>query len=80
MTEAICGLVGMLLGAAVFALGWFAARTRESIETAPKAGPGPEERERLRQIEADQRAFRALMGYNAGVAYGTERLDGEART
>lgn len=73
MTELICGLAGLLLGAAVFALGFFASRARESLE-APPAAPGPDESERLRQIEADQRAFRALMGYNADVAYGTERM------
>ena len=72
MTEFVCAMVGLLLGAALFALG-FAARGGEKRAAAPaKCAEG--EDERLRQIEADQRAFRALMGYNADVAYGTERM------
>ena len=72
MTEFVCGLIGLLLGAALFALGSFVPRGAES-HPAP-AAPDADEQERLRQIEADQRAFRALMGYNADVAYGTERM------
>ena len=73
MTEFVCGLIGLLLGAAVFALGIVSARGTENVQTTP-AAPDAEEQERLRQIEADQRAFRALMGYNADVAYGTDRM------
>ena len=73
MTEFVCGLIGLLLGAAVFALGIVSARGTEHAQT-PTAAPNAEEQERLRQIEADQRAFRALMGYNADVAYGTDRM------
>ena len=76
MTEFVCGLIGLLLGASLFALGSFAPRGAERTQTPP-AAPGPDEEERLRQIEADQRAFRALMGYNADVAYGTERMTRE---
>ena len=74
MKELIGGLIGLLLGAALFALGSLAQRTE-----APAAAPDPDEAERLRQIEADQRAFRALMGYNADVAYGTERMREDER-
>lgn len=77
MTEFVCGLIGLLLGASLFALGSFAPRGAERGRTPPAAAPGPDEEERLRQIEADQRAFRALMGYNADVAYGTERMTRE---
>ena len=78
MTEFVCGLIGLLLGAALFALGSFSFRGRERGDPPQKAAaPGPDEAERLRQIEADQRAFRALMGYNADVAYGSERLTRE---
>ena len=73
MTEFVCGLIGLLLGAALFAPGRFLCRGRERGDTQP-AAPGPDEAERLRQIEADRRAFRALMGYNADVAYGMERM------
>ena len=76
MTEFVCGLIGLLLGAAVFALGIVSARGTEHAQTPP-AAPNAEEQERLRQIEADQRAFRALMGYNADVAYGTDRMRGD---
>ena len=72
MTEFVCGLIGLLLGAALFALGSFVPRGAEG-RAAPSA-PDADEQERLRQIEADQRAFRALMGYNADVAYGTDRM------
>ena len=75
MTELLC----MLLGAALFALGFFAARERERIETPRAPAADPAEAERLRQIEADRRAFSALMGYNADVAYGAERLGEEGR-
>ena len=73
MTEFVCGLIGLLLGAALFALGSFVPRGRGG-ETAREKAPDADEQERLRQIEADQRAFRALMGYNADVAYGTDRM------
>ena len=73
MTEFVCGLIGLLLGAALFALGSFFSRGAER-SAAPPAAPDADEQERLRQIEADQRAFRALMGYNADVAYGTDRM------
>lgn len=73
MTEFVCGLIGLLLGAALFALGSFFSRGAER-SAAPSTAPDADEQERLRQIEADQRAFRALMGYNADVAYGTERM------
>ena len=36
---------------------------------APRQDPGPRERA-LERLEADQRAFSALMGYSADVAYG----------
>ena len=72
MTEFVCGLIGLLLGAALFALGSIVPHGAES-HAAP-AAPDADEQERLRQIEADQRAFRALMGYNADVAYGTDRM------
>ena len=75
MTEFICGLIGLLLGAGLLALGALAGRGRGAA--AQPEQPDAEARERLRQIEADQRAFRALMGYNADVAYGTERLERE---
>ncbi|MBR5342892.1 MAG: hypothetical protein IK149_03235 [Oscillospiraceae bacterium] len=75
MTEFVCAMIGLLLGAALYALGFFAARARERIE-APKTAEADEEA-RLRQIEADQRAFRILMDYNADVAYGKERLTRE---
>lgn len=76
MTEFVCGLIGLLLGAALFAMGFFAPGGRDRRRSAPAAADA-EEAERLRQIEADQRAFRALMGYNADVAYGSERLTRE---
>lgn len=77
MTEFVCGLIGLLLGAALFALGILSSRGAVRTQTPPAAAPSPDEEERLRQIEADQRAFRALMGYNADVAYGTERMTRE---
>ena len=76
MTEFICGLIGLMLGAGLLALGALAGRGRDRAASRPEA-PDEEARERLRQIEADRRAFRALMGYNADVAYGTERLERE---
>ena len=75
MTEFVCGLIGLLLGAALYALGIRAGG--DKARSAAPAEPGEEEAERLRQIEAEQRAFRALMGYNADVAYGSERLTRE---
>ena len=72
MTEFVCGLIGLLLGAALFALGSL-ARPAEN-RRAERAEPDADEAARLRQIEADQRAFRALMGYNADVAYGAEHM------
>ena len=77
MTEFVCGLIGLLLGAALFALGILSSRGAERTQTPPAVEPSPDEEERLRPIEADQRAFRALMGYNADVAYGTERMTRE---
>lgn len=72
MTEFVCGLIGLLLGAALFALGSLAPRG--GGQTKAPAVPEAGDADRQRQIEADQRAFRALMGYNADVAYGTERM------
>lgn len=77
MTEFVCGLIGLLLGAALFALGSL-LRPAERGREEPRE-PEEDEAERLRQIEADQHAFRALMGYNADVAYGTERMREDGR-
>ena len=78
MTEFVCGLIGLLLGAALFALGSLSPRA-DAQAAKPAAAADPDEEERLRQIEADRRAFRALMGYNADVAYGTERMREDER-
>ena len=75
MTEFVCGLIGLLLGAALFALGSLARPAKGGREERSEADA--DEAERLRQIEADQRAFRTLMGYNADVAYGAERMRGD---
>ena len=37
MTEFVCGLIGLLLGAAVFALGIVSARGTEHAQTPPAA-------------------------------------------
>ena len=72
MTEFVCAMVGLLLGAALYALGIQAGRN--GARPAPPEAPGEEEAERLRKIEAEQSAFRTLMNYNADVAYGTEPI------
>ena len=76
MTELIFTLGGLVLGAAAFALGFFVARAGETPE-APRAASDPAEAERLRELEEERRAFRALMGYNADVAYGAGRAGEE---
>ncbi|MCR5665085.1 MAG: hypothetical protein K6G17_09465 [Oscillospiraceae bacterium] len=73
MTEILCILAGLVLGAALFAAGGRRAR-RETPHEPPRASE-----ERRRQLEAEQRAFRALMGYSADVAYGLERFSEEER-
>lgn len=80
MTQFVCAMAGLLLGAALFALGFFAARERTRIQERSGNGgdPAPSDEEK-RRIEADRRAFRALMGYNADVAYGLEPLREEAQ-
>lgn len=80
MTEMLCTLTGMVLGGALVALGWVlgsggtgGAPPRPAVraEAAPvENAPGEKALERL---EADQRAFSALMGYSADVAYGLTR-------
>lgn len=75
MTEFVCAMVGLLLGAALYALGIQAGRN--GARPAPPEEPGEEEAARLRKIEAEQSAFRTLMNYNADVAYGTEPIAGE---
>ncbi len=72
MTEFVCAMIGLLLGAALYALGIQAGRDR--ARPAPPEAPGEEEAARLRKIEAEQSAFRTLMNYNADVAYGTEPI------
>lgn len=81
MLQIVCALAGLLLGAGLFALGFFAARDRARIQSRTESrtdGEAPSDEER-RRFEDDRRAFRALMGYNADVAYGLERLGEEGR-
>lgn len=46
-----------------------AARAEDMPREAPEPDAGPREKA-LERLEADQRAFSALMGYSADVAYG----------
>ena len=72
---------------AAFAVGFMVGRKTKTTETVTKeAVMQPDEAELRRikrereELEADQRAFRTLVGYSADVAYGlTELFDGADR-
>lgn len=74
MTDIFLGLAGVLAGLMCFARGYALAREksaghRQRERSAPRRD---EEAERQRRaMEEEQRAFRALTGYSADIAYGT---------
>jgi len=53
---------------------------QEKARARPSSGESSrdakEEEARKRKLEAENKAFSALMGYNAGVAYGTSKMQG----
>lgn len=72
--------LGYALGRVEWGLDWGASETNRPdqagaahVEAAPQeeTDPGAGTREKaMERLEADQRAFSALMGYSADVAYG----------
>lgn len=80
MIDILLGLIGMLIGIAIFYAGFRMgqesrapekAAARELVEPSEEEALRiSEERERLRM---EQRAFHDLLGYNADVAYGIKR-------
>ena len=81
MVEMVLGLLGALLGAGLFALGYVFGRKTCVSERGEPAKPQvvfPDitEEERLRreearqQLEEEQKAFSTLMSYNVNDAYG----------
>lgn len=73
--EALYGMLGAMVGIALFILGCFFGRAFSVEKKAPvqndlnetELNALKEERERL---IAEQKAFRELMGYNVDTAYG----------
>lgn len=82
MTDTILGLLGFLMGLGCFAFGYAFARHGAA---KPKANAKPEsdgdrqlaESRERQAMEAEQRAFRALTGYSADIAYGVAEFPGE---
>lgn len=74
MTDTILGLLGFLLGIAAFAAGYGTALHGGK---RPKARTDRESDDGHSAAEAEQRAFRALTGYSADVAYGVAAFPGE---
>lgn len=86
MTSILLGLLGAALGAVFFIAGfWFGRKSTADVKTpaVPSYTPSEadmaeieKERERLRQ---EQAAFHDLLGYNADVAYGRQRMPGAGK-
>ena len=86
MTSILLGLLGAALGAVFFMAGfWFGRKSTADAKTpaVPSYTPSEadmaeieKERERLRQ---EQTAFHDLLGYNADVAYGRQRMPGAGK-
>lgn len=75
MTDTILGLLGFLLGLAAFAAGYALSLAGGKRPKSPaKTDPAGEKRA---AAEAEERAFRALTGYSADVAYGLAEFPGE---
>ena len=77
MPEILIGVLSFILVAAVFSGGVFVGWKLRSEKLRP---PTPEElgmEERKRLID-EQNAFRDLLNYNAGVAYGVTVADEDA--
>jgi hypothetical protein len=73
--EFLYGLAGFLLGVGSFFLGFYVGKTTaRPVKRAPEKDVTEAEIKRAKrereELEADQRAFRALVGYSADVAYG----------
>lgn len=75
--------VGMAAG---FAIGWVTSGRRQRTEdkAGPNAAPAEipeEERRRLEKMQAEQDAFRQMMGYTTDIAYGMTgtEIGGEGR-
>ena len=75
MTDTIMGLLGFLLGLAVFAAGYAMALYAGKQPKVPKKNEADDARRAA--MEAEQRAFRALTGYSADIAYGMAEFPGE---
>lgn len=75
MTDTILGLLGFLLGLAAFTAGYALALHSGKQPKAPKKNEPDDERRSA--MEAEQRAFRALTGYSADIAYGRAEFPGE---
>jgi hypothetical protein len=81
MIDILLGMVGMLLGIAIFYAGYrMGLESRAPTKVVAQELVEPDEaeaaeleaaRERLRQ---DQAAFHDLLGYNADVAYGVKAM------
>ena len=76
MIDIFLGLAGALVGLACFGFGYALAREKSAGHRQRKApAPCREETERAeeqrRAMEEEQRAFRALTGYSADIAYGS---------
>ena len=84
--EFIYGLIGAFIGIGLFLLGFFVGRQAEKPVKIVKAeavdgenGADIERMEKERQrLEAEQRAFRNLVGYSADIAYGVEKFPTES--
>jgi len=75
MGEILIAAALLLLGGAA---GWFLRDRQERAARAATAeAPGERERRRLRE---DHQAFETLMGYNADMAYGLDRVKSAEET
>lgn len=81
MTEMLCGLIGLLLGAGICALGSLLTRTEPQEKTGVTPAPGAvkeeeaeAESERVRLAREQHRALQTLLNYSAEVAYGQKDL------
>lgn len=75
MTDTILGLLGFLLGLAAFAAGYALALHGGKHPKTPKKNELCDEERSA--MEAEERAFRALTGYSADIAYGIAEFPGE---
>ena len=88
MISILLGLLGAALGAAFFMAGfWFGAKGTAKVQSQSATLALSEQseaeraeiekmRDRLRQ---EQEAFHNLLGYNADVAYGVQKMPGADR-